>query len=102
MWGCIYVDIFLYSFQVFGVIFPATETPARQSMNRALERFKQLCLAEQRRLSSAGGELLGVYAAARRQAPAWDLEEPEISCWNFGKVSSRNIVGGNSPKFIGI
>lgn len=38
-------------------------------MNRALERFKQLCLAEQRRLSSAGGELLGVYAAARRQAP---------------------------------
>ena len=77
------------------MIFPATETPARQSMNRALERFKQLCLAEQRRLSSAGGELLGVYAAARRQAP-------EISCWNFGKVSLRNLVGGNSPKFIGI
>ncbi len=52
-------------------------------MNRALERFKQLCLAEQRRLSSAGGELLGVYAAARRQAPekkqsCWDLEEAEI------------------------
>lgn len=36
-------------------------------MSRALDRFKHLCVAEQRRLSSAGGELLGVYAAARRQ-----------------------------------
>lgn len=38
-----------------------------QSMSRALDRYKHLCDAEQRRLSSAGGELLGVYAAARRQ-----------------------------------
>ena len=45
---------------------------SRQSMSRALDRFKHLCVAEQRRLSSAGGELLGVYAAARRQARGQD------------------------------
>jgi len=63
-----------------------------QSMNRALERFKQLCLAEQRRLSSAGGELLGVYAAARRQeleTAKRCFQDPEMKALFAQKVSDR-------------
>ena len=58
---CIYYDIVV-------PLYISNVKTLRQSMSRALDRFKHLCVAEQRRLSSAGGELLGVYAAARRQA----------------------------------